>query len=107
MVRRLLLVIWLASLSGCASAELGRDQDNLRTTLLDLYTDQLMENLVRAYNGMPIIQMDYANATATVTCKESGSFGDTTASTHSGVATLATKTFVAGCPDWKSPPAGF
>jgi len=47
--------------------EVRKDHDLIRTTLLDLYTNQIMDNLVRMANGLPIIQLDYTNAAATVT----------------------------------------
>ena len=85
----LLFGLCLVSVAGCASLELEHDQDKIRTALLELYTNQIMDNLIRAHNGMPIIQMDYQNATATVTVKESGSLNVPVASTSSNVFTLA------------------
>jgi hypothetical protein len=54
-------------LPGCAVHELHKDQDLIRSTLLDLYTNQIMDNLVRAKSGLPIIQLDYTNAQGNVT----------------------------------------
>jgi hypothetical protein len=76
-------------LSGCAVRELRHDQDKIRCALLDLYTNQIMDNLVRASNGMPIIQIDYTNATGTITAKETAGLSETTATTSSNVFTAA------------------
>jgi hypothetical protein len=66
------LVLAVAS-PGCAVTEARYDQDKIRTALLDLYTNQVIDNLILAANGMPFIQLDYSNATATVTVNQSGS----------------------------------
>jgi hypothetical protein len=78
MVRRFIAVaLCAAACSGCAVHEVHKDHDLIRTTLLDLYTDQIMDNLVRAANNMPIIQVDYTQATAMVTITNSISGSDT------------------------------
>ena len=51
------------------------DQDKIRSALVDLYTNQVINNLILAANGMPFIQVDYTNATSTVTLSENGSLG--------------------------------
>jgi hypothetical protein len=61
------------------------DQDKIRCVLLDLYTDQIMDNLIRAANGLPIIQLDYTNAAATITMKQTASLQDNLATTRSTV----------------------
>jgi len=82
---------WLmlaAAISGCRSYQLRNDQDKMRQALLDLYTNQLMDNLVRAHNGLPFVQLDYTNMTGTVTQDASGSFNQdqTLANNRSAVA---------------------
>jgi hypothetical protein len=80
--------------SGCAVHELHQDQDQIRIALLDLYTNQIMDNLIRAHNKMPIIQIDYTSATAMVTMKETAGVMDNLAATNAGVlTTAAAKTF--------------
>jgi hypothetical protein len=79
-------------LSGCAVTELRRDQDQIRSALLDLYTNQIMDNLIRARNGYPIIHLDYTNATGTVTVKGSGNIGANQAVTNSNVLALPANT---------------
>jgi hypothetical protein len=73
--------------SGCAVQQLKADQDKIRTALLDLYTDQIMDNLIRLSKGWPIIQLDYTNATALVTVADTTSLSDSVASTASRVTT--------------------
>lgn len=82
----------LSSLTGCAVNQLRRDQDKIRVALLDLYTNQIIDNLIRASNGMPIIQIDYTNATGTITAKQTASFSDVQAATKSSVLALPAAT---------------
>jgi hypothetical protein len=88
-MRRPLLAIFLCAVAstGCAVHELRDDQDKIRCALLDLYTNQIIDNLIRASNGMPIIQIDYTNATATLTVRETATFSDSLATTRSTVLT--------------------
>ena len=65
-------------LPGClVISETRRDQDKIRTTLNTLYEDQIIDNLIRAANGLPFVQIDYTNATTTITVTESGNVGGT------------------------------
>jgi hypothetical protein len=85
--------IFFIMLTGCGTEQLCCDQEKIRATLLELYTNQIMDNLIRASNRMPIIQVDYGGAAATVTTKDSATFSDALATTHSNVVTAAvTKT---------------
>src|SRR5258708_623877 len=77
---------------GCVVPELRNDQDKIRSALLDLYTNQIIDNLIRASDGMPIIQLDYTNATGTVTLKETANAGDTSANTGTNMLALPAKT---------------
>lgn len=72
-----------SAVSGCAVRGLHKDQDRLRTALVDLSTNQVMDNLVRASNGLPIIHLDYTNANMQLTVDVSGSVGDTASNMHS------------------------
>lgn len=71
--------------TGCATQQVHADHDKIRCVLLDLYTDQIMDNLIRAANGLPIIQLDYTNAAATVTMRQTVAIGDNVATTRSTV----------------------
>jgi hypothetical protein len=87
-MRRLLVVTLLTASLGCATRELQRDQDQIRCALLDLYTNQILDNLIRASNGLPIIQVDYTNAQGTVTVQETGVLSGTGTSTHAATASV-------------------
>jgi len=77
---RLLVVLALLSsclfASGCAVAQAHRDQDQMRTALLDLYTNQVIDNLIRAHNRMPIIQLDYTQAQGMITVQSNANLTD-------------------------------
>jgi hypothetical protein len=78
------------AISGCAVYGLHDDQERLRSTLLDLCTNQVMDNLVRASNGLPIIHLDYTNANTQLSVDVNASIGETAADTHSNtIAALA------------------
>ena len=63
---------------GClVVSETRRDQDKIRTALNSLYENQIIDNLIRAANGLPFVQLDYTNATTTVTVTESANVGGT------------------------------
>jgi hypothetical protein len=63
--------------AGCRSAQLAYDQNQFRARLLDLYTDQIMDNLMRADQGLPIVQLDFSKITGTITQMGMGSFTNT------------------------------
>jgi hypothetical protein len=44
---------------GCIVPELRKDNEQLRHNLVELNTNQVMDNLIRASHGLPIIQIDY------------------------------------------------
>jgi hypothetical protein len=68
-------VVLCSFASGCRSAQLKKDQDCMRGALLDLYTNQIMDNLIRASNGYPIVQLDYSDITGTITQNSNASYG--------------------------------
>ena len=68
------VVLFLAC-GGCRSQQLGNDQNQFRQVLLTMYEDQLMDNLIRAKNRMPLLQLDYTNITGTVTHQGTASVG--------------------------------
>ena len=58
--------------TGCAVLDTHQaqlDQKQLRQVLLDYNQDQILDNLIRAYNGLPIAQFDIKTVTATVASK--------------------------------------
>jgi hypothetical protein len=70
-----ILIPSLAFSGGCRSQQLGYDQNQFRQVLLQMYEDQLMDNLIRARNRMPLLQLDYTNITGTVTHAGTASVG--------------------------------
>jgi hypothetical protein len=81
--------VFMTVSAGCAVRELHDDQNKIRSALLDLYTDQIIDNLIRASNGMPIIQIDYTNATAQVTVGQTEGLSDSPVRTKTNALTLA------------------
>src|SRR5438045_2627485 len=65
--RTIPLLILAFTACACRSQQLHKDQDQFRHALLQMQTDQLLDNLVRAYNGLPIVHMDYTQITGTIT----------------------------------------
>jgi hypothetical protein len=83
----LLLVLGAA---GCRSAQLAQDQDQFRARLLDLYTNQIMDNLIRADRGLPIVQLDYSAITGTITQNGMASFTSTQTTTNTKMLVIPT-----------------
>lgn len=62
-----LLVLLAAWAPSCTRVPtLRQDQRDMRSALLCLYEDQMMDNLIRAKNLLPMIQVDYGKMTGTV-----------------------------------------
>jgi hypothetical protein len=76
-VSTLLVLIAMAAGAGCRTQQLAKDQDQFRHRLLDLYTNQVMDNLVRVDQGLPIVQLDYSKITGTITQNGMGSYTST------------------------------
>jgi hypothetical protein len=70
--RLLFVLVFVLLTGGCRPQQLQTDQDRFRCALLQMETNQFMDNLVRAYNGLPIVHMDYSAITGTVTQNPSG-----------------------------------
>jgi len=69
-------------LGGCRAEILEHDQIAIRQALLDMYQDEVMDNLIRTKLMLPVIQVDYRTMTGTIssTTKANGSYsreGDT------------------------------
>jgi hypothetical protein len=47
--------------SGCLARQTARDGEGFRQAILDIYTDQVMDNLVRAREGRPFVQLTYSD----------------------------------------------
>src|ERR1700724_3054963 len=49
------VAVLLIADSGCRSQQLARDEDHIRCAVLELQTNQIMDNLIRIRRGLPII----------------------------------------------------
>jgi hypothetical protein len=77
-MRRLIALIGVTVIilaPGCAVHQTQYDQDKIRTTLNSLHENQVLDNLIRAANGLPFTQLDYTNASSTVTVTASTDLG--------------------------------
>jgi hypothetical protein len=64
--------------AGCAVLDTHQaklDQRQLRDTLMDYTEDQILDNLIRAYNGRAIVHFDVKTVTATVASKVAPNVG--------------------------------
>jgi hypothetical protein len=73
--------------SGCRSELLQTDQVQIRQSLLDMYQDEVMDNLIRTQLRLPVIEVDYRTMTGTVTSLTKGTAGYTQTMTHNSFAT--------------------
>jgi hypothetical protein len=87
----LAVALLVVTQAGCRSRQLANDQDQFRHALLGMYENQIMDNLIRAQNGLPFIQLDYTNITGTITDTGSGNIGFAPASTDTHVVDLIAK----------------
>ena len=87
----LAVVLLVVAQAGCRSRQLANDQDQFRHALLGMYENQIMDNLIRAQNGLPFIQLDYTNITGTITDTGSGNIGFAPGSTDTHVVDLIAK----------------
>lgn len=55
-----LLCLALLTCPGCLAHQVAKDGNGLRQVLLDLYTDQAMDNLIRAHENRPFVQLAYS-----------------------------------------------
>ena len=90
-MREMLFVSIFIFLVGCRAQQLEGDQRDIRGTLLHLYEEQVMDNLVRAKLGYPVIQVDYSNLTGTLTQTGTLSIGDADTVTQNGFGRLPRK----------------
>ncbi|MDB5343215.1 MAG: hypothetical protein JWP89_1592 [Schlesneria sp.] len=51
------------SLAECLSRQVARDSVSARQALLEMYTDQVLDNLIRAHNNLPFVQVAYSDVT--------------------------------------------
>lgn len=63
--RALTLAALTIASSGCFLHQVANDGINFRQSLLDMYTDQIMDNLIRASQNRPFAQLSYRNLIVT------------------------------------------
>ena len=62
-------------LAHCAASQVKMDQSQLREALMDYTEDQIVDNVIRARNSMPILQIDMEQVEAVVKTSLSASTG--------------------------------
>lgn len=72
MKRTTLLMLAAVLMGGCRADILKRDQLEIRQALLDMYQDEVMDNLIRTKLMLPVIQVDYRTMTGTMTSLTKG-----------------------------------
>ena len=70
----LLCVVALLS-AGCATSQVHWDSTKMREHALDYYSDEIIDNLIRASNGLVFIHVDVSQLTANVQSKIAGNIG--------------------------------
>lgn len=63
---------------GCTARQLERDGNNFRESVCDLYTEQAMDNLIRAKSNQPFVQLVYRDLLAQTTDTGEGVLGTST-----------------------------
>jgi hypothetical protein len=82
-----LVVGALLLFGGCKAQILATDQMQMRQRLLDMYQDEVMDNLIRTKLYLPVIQVDYRTMTGTATSLTKGnvSYNQEADSSHLGL----------------------
>jgi hypothetical protein len=62
-----IVTLLLLAFGGCRAKQLQHDQETFRDSLLDMETNQIVDNLIRAKLGLPIVHVDYDRVSGTVT----------------------------------------
>jgi hypothetical protein len=72
----------LLFLTGCRATQVEHDGKTFRLALLDMYTDQAMDNLIRAHDYKPFMQLTYRDLLVQDTDTVFGELSNTQATTH-------------------------
>jgi hypothetical protein len=62
---RLAVLLCPLVLTGCLASQVGHDGIDLRQALMALYTDQAIDNLIRAHENRPFVQLAYSQLSVT------------------------------------------
>ncbi|UUO08962.1 hypothetical protein M4951_11730 [Blastopirellula sp. J2-11] len=99
-IRLLCAVLVAVALVGChATKPLRRDQDDFRQALLEMETNQIFNNLVRAKRGLPIIHVDYDRISGVVTQTGNAQIGGSYTDIVGGAVTRVLSPSVSGKQD--------
>lgn len=95
--RSIRLCTSVALFTGCAALDTHQaklDQKQLRDTLMDYNEEQILDNLIRAYNGRAIVHFDVKTVTATVASKiaPNAGYGRTSVSNQYPASAIQTTT---------------
>ncbi len=74
-MNRIFTLLCLASMAlatGCRARQLQHDQDSIRVAIMNMYSNQIMDNLIRAHQGYPFVQVDYTSVTGQITQESNG-----------------------------------
>jgi hypothetical protein len=74
---RLLILACLATSNGCLAKQLQRDGASSQEAISEIYTQQAMNNLIRARNNLPFVQLKYSALTVNDNDEISGAFAFT------------------------------
>ncbi|QDU19075.1 hypothetical protein [Urbifossiella limnaea] len=99
--RFLLGAMVLAAGAGCTARQLARDTDQFRVAVCDLYTEQAIDNLIRARTYQVYVHLGYRDILAQTTDDVAGTLGASTGLSRDtgpveGIMRTVTSGFVAG-----------
>src|SRR6478609_1021654 len=100
-LRLLLCATILAAGAGCTARQLARDTDQFRVAVCDLYTEQVMDNLIRARTYQAFVHLGYRDILAQTTDDVAGNIGVNTGLSRDtgpagGIMRTVTSGFLAG-----------
>jgi hypothetical protein len=79
--------ILAAGITSCANQVVHWDAVQMRRHVMDYYTDEIMENLIRAKNGLPFVHVDVASLSALSTARVAATVGGGQTLNNSGTNT--------------------
>ena len=57
------VAVGFSACCGCLSQQVANDGRGVRDAVIELYTDEAVDNLIRAHEGQPFVQLSYSNLT--------------------------------------------
>jgi len=71
-----LLLTLLVLTAGCYRSQVRNDGDQVRHALLDMFTNQTMDNLIRAHQNLPFVQLNYHDVIVQATDQYTGTLSN-------------------------------